>query len=129
MLRIASSIELTSDWVSRMAGLMSTDMNLNETNIKDKGWSLSPAWEPVLLRPKQKNNEDGVEYVSDIVSTFCAPFNVNNNSDSSILNSSTSPSPTHATATAPPAPAAPSSRALRAMARSARRDATAKSSN
>ncbi|KPJ20538.1 Phospholipase A-2-activating protein [Papilio machaon] len=35
-------------------------------------------------------------------------------SDSSILNSSTSPSPTHATATAPPAP---SSRTLRAMAR------------
>ncbi|XP_045534547.1 uncharacterized protein LOC123721120 [Papilio machaon] len=34
---------------------------------RDKGWSLSPAWEPVLLRPKQKNNEDGVEYVSDIV--------------------------------------------------------------
>ncbi|XP_045535441.1 uncharacterized protein LOC123721261 [Papilio machaon] len=104
------------DFVSRKL-LEAIEIGRRPNFNRDKGWSLSPAWEPVLLRSKQKNNEDGVEYVSDIVSTFCAPFNVNNNSDSSILNSSTSPSPTHATATAPPAPAAPSSRALRAMAR------------
>ncbi|KPI91100.1 hypothetical protein RR46_00005 [Papilio xuthus] len=57
--------------------------------------------------------------IVDIVSTFCAPGNFNNNTtDALVSTSSTTP--------AQPAPPAPSRRALRAQARSERRAASAK---
>ncbi|XP_013142387.1 PREDICTED: uncharacterized protein LOC106106354 [Papilio polytes] len=91
---------------------------------RDKGWALPPAWEPVLLNAKRNKIDNVEDNLVDIVSVFCAPVN-NNNTTTSVSSSS---APTHIVNSVPPAPPAPpalSKRALRARARSDRRDALA----
>ncbi|XP_013142202.1 PREDICTED: uncharacterized protein LOC106106200 [Papilio polytes] len=88
---------------------------------RDKGWVLPPAWDPVLLTAKRNNIDSVEDNLVDIVSVFCAPVN-NNTINSSV--SSSSP-PTHSVPPAPPAPPVLTNRALRARARSDRRDAIA----
>ncbi|XP_013149673.1 PREDICTED: uncharacterized protein LOC106111990 [Papilio polytes] len=53
------------NFVSRKL-LEAIEINRRPNFNRDKGWSLSPTWEPLLLSTKQKNDDNGVEYVADI---------------------------------------------------------------
>ncbi|XP_045541880.1 uncharacterized protein LOC123723345 [Papilio machaon] len=78
---------------------------------RDKGWALPRTWEPVLMNAARHNINSAEDDIVDIISTFCAPGNSNNNTNTALVSTSS-------TTPAPPAPPAPSRLALRAQARS-----------
>ncbi|KPJ21321.1 hypothetical protein RR48_00112 [Papilio machaon] len=71
------------------------------------------------MNAARHNINSAEDDIVDIISTFCAPGNANNNTNTALVSTS-STTPAH------PAPPAPSRRALRAQARSERRAASAK---